>query len=216
MRLPCVIGYNQLEFRVLNADDQLFFSGYKRLDLHVAELLKNLVNSHPNVRNEIQELLPVIEALTCLLGVYAQQAIFKTTTVISELDFQSKVLPDLRLKLGQDVKEGIKQAGGSTDICYRGVIIELKVERHNGDRQRICQKYTKQSTQYQGIESRQVSTVLVLDLTPKELPPGDIKNDILLVDVPTHGGDDTTKKYPSKAFVFIVNGNIKNPSDYSK
>ena len=41
------------------------------------------------------------------------------------------------------------------------------------------------------------------------------KNDILLLDVPTHGGPELDKNYPSKAFLFVVNGNVRNPSSYS-
>lgn len=210
-----VIGYTQLEFRVVDSNNQLFFSGYSRLDLHVAQLVRDLLHNNPTVRDEMTELIPVIESLTCLLGVYAQGAIFRETVSMMESEFQKEVLRDLRLRLGQNVKEHTAQAGGFTDICYLGVIIELKVERNNGNREHICHKYTKQSTQYEGVESRQVSIVLVLDLTLKKNPPGDLRNDIFLVDVPTHGGDDDTKKYPSKSFVFIVNGNIKKPSDYS-
>ena len=211
-----IIGCNQFEFRVDDPSNPLSNSGYSRLDLHVAQLLRNLLHNNPNIQDEMEELLPVLESLTCLLGSYAQGAVFKETATMREATFQKEILRDLRLKLGQDVKEHTGQSGGFVDICYRGVIIELKVERTNGDRQHICQTYTKQSTQYEGVESRQVSIVLVLDLTSKDNPLGDNRDNIFLVDVPTHGGDNTTKKYPSKAFVFIVNGNIKSPSDYSK
>ena len=91
----------------------------------------------------------------------------------------------------------------------------MKVESGTGDRARIAAKYTAQPTQYAGSEARQVAIALVLDLTKKVRPPGDIRNDILLVDVPTHGGSDVGKPYPSKAFVFVVNGNTRNPSSYS-
>ena len=57
--------------------------------------------------------------------------------------------------------------------------------------------------------------IVVLDLTQKQSPPGDIRNDILLVDVPTHGGPERDKPYPSKAFVLVLNGNVRNPSSYS-
>lgn len=210
-----VIGYNQLEFRIVDPPSQGFLSGYRRLDKHVVQLLENLLKDTPSAHDELPELLPVLEALTRLLGTYAQGAIFKENVTLSEAEFQSTVVRDLRLILGQDVEEHPSQAGGITDIRYRGVILELKVEKTNGNRQRICQKYTRQSTQYEGIEARQVSIVLVLDLTRKENPTGDIRNDILLVDVSSHGGDNLTKKYSSKAFVFVVNGNIKKPSDYS-
>lgn len=211
-----VIGHNQLDFRVVDEKNCDLMSGYRRLDAHVVELLEKLRKEHPGVRGELPDLMRVLEALSSLLGAYAQGAIYKDARDISETTFQKDVLRDMRVKLGGDVQEHPNQAGGITDIRYRGIIIELKVEREDGDRKHICEKYTKQSTQYEGVEGRQVSVVLVLDLTPKHLPPGDIRNDILLVHVPTHGEHDGKSAFPSKAFVFIVNGNLKSPSEYSK
>jgi hypothetical protein len=147
---------------------------------------------------------------------YFQNAIWKGKDDISEADFQEKVLQDLRLILGQDVQEHTAQAGGSTDIRYCGVIVELKVEKKNSDRKHMAQKYSSQVTQYAGVEARQVSILLVLDLTEKLKPTGDIRDDIFLQDVETHGGDDSVKKFPSKVFVFVINGNMKSPSHYSK
>ena len=114
------------------------------------------------------------------------------------------------------MQEHPQQAGGITDIRFRGVIVELKVENENGERERMARKYTRQVTQYAGVEARQVSVLLILDLTEKVNPPGDIRNDILLYNVPTHGTTDVPPKFPSKAFVFVVNGNTRNPSSYSR
>lgn len=209
------IGHDQLEFWIVD-EKSSFMSGRPLLDQHIAQLLQKLVKESPAIRDELPNLIPVLEALTRLLGTYAQGSVFKRDTKVSERDFQADVLRDLRFILGQDVQEHPSQAGGYTDIYYHGVVIELKVEEKNGDRTYICQRYTQQPTQYEGVEARQVSTLLVLDLTSKREPPGDIRNDILLVDVPTHGGEDENKRYASKAFVFIVNGNTENPSHYSK
>ena len=38
----------------------------------------------------------------------------------------------------------------------------------------------------------------------------------MLTDVETHGGEREAKKFPSKAFVFVINGNMKSPSAYSR
>jgi hypothetical protein len=211
-----VIGHNQLDFRVVSPDGTGMMSGYRRLDQHLVALVNRLLESNPEVRGELTELVPVFDALTCLLGVYAQGAVFKKTRTLKEGEFQSAVIRDMRLRLGEEVQEHPSQAGGNTDVRYRGVVIELKVERNNGDRKHIAQKYAPQSIQYESVEARQVSVVMVLDLTAKDDPPGDIRNDVLLVDVPTHGGSDSTKPHPSKAFIFVVNGNIRDPSDYSK
>ena len=121
------------------------------------------------------------------------------------------------LKLGaKQVQEHTAQAGGFTDIRYRGLIVELKVEKENGDRAHLAQKYTRQPAQYAGVEARQVSVLLVLDLTEKTNPPGSTLNDISLVDAATHGASGGHLKFPSKAFMFVVNGNTKNPSSYSR
>jgi len=158
----------------------------------------------------------MLEALNRLRAIYAQEAIWKGQNNVPESDFQQTVTRDLRLILGQDVQEHPSQAGGNTDIRYRGVIVELKVEKKNGNRDHIAKKYTEQTVQYAGVEGRQISILLVLDLTEKDKPSGDIREDIFLKDVETHGGIDTDKKFPSKTFIFVINGNMKKPSDYSR
>jgi hypothetical protein len=211
-----VIGHHALRLRVVDENQHPLMSGNRRLDRHTEELLMKVLKECPGVRDELPDLFPMLQALGRLLATYAQEAVFKGRSDVSEAEFHRTVLRDLRFQLGQDVQEHPGQAGGITDIRYRGVIVELKVEKTNGDRQSICKSYTAQSAQYAGVEARQTSVVLVLDVTKKLLPPGDIRNDILLTDVATHGGDDSSKRFPSKAFIFVVNGNVKSPSSYSR
>ncbi|MYC13563.1 MAG: hypothetical protein F4Y39_07525 [Gemmatimonadetes bacterium] len=210
-----VIGHNELRLRVVNEDLHPLMTGNRQLDQHIAELVTKLLSDHPKVKDELPDLLKMLQALARLLATYAQEAIYKGESDVPESEFQKTVLRDLRNQLGQ-VQEHPSQAGGVTDIRYRGVIVELKVERENGDREYISNKYTAQATQYAGVETRQISILLVLDLTTKEKPPGDIRNDIILTDVETHGGDDRAKEFPSKTFVFVINGNMKSPSTYSR
>ena len=211
-----VIGVHDLRFKVLDDEKWPKSRGNGPQDKHILELVTKLCYDCPNVREELPDLWSMLDALTDLLATYAQEAVFKGNSDVTEREFHATVLRDLRFKLGQEVQEHTSQAGGFTDIRYRGVIVELKVEKRDSDRQNIAKKYTAQPTQYASVEARQVSVLLVLDLTTKEKPPGDIRNDIILTDVETHGGDDSVKKYPSKAFVFVINGNMKSPSDYSR
>jgi hypothetical protein len=215
MEVP-VIGHNELRLRIGSEDRYPFLTGNRILDRHIEELVTKLLSDCPKVRDELRELLDILQALTRLLTTYAQEAIYKGRRDVTESEFQATVLRDLRFLLGQEVQEHPKQAGGIPDVRYRGVIVELKVEKENGDREHISKKYAAQSVQYTGVEARQVSILLVLDLTSKDKPPGDIRNDILLTAVETHGGNDGTKKFPSKTFVFVINGNMKSPSTYSQ
>lgn len=211
-----IIGHDEIRVRVVKPEGHPLMGGNRRLDRHIEELVVKLVKECPSIKSEIGDLVPMLQALNLLLATYAQEAIFKGRNNVLESEFHATVLHDLRIQLGQDVQNHPNQAGGIGDVRFRGLIVELKVERDNGDRQKICRKYAAQPTQYAGVEARQVSILLVLDLTEKVSPPGDIRNDVLLVDVPAHGGRDATKTHPSKAFVFVVNGNVKSPSDYSK
>jgi hypothetical protein len=211
-----VIGHNELRLRVVDEDRHPLMTGNRRLDRHIEELATKLISDCPRARDELPDLLEMLQALTRLRATYAQEAIWQGRSDVSESEFHIMVLRDLRNILGQDVQEHPSQAGGITDIKYRGVIIELKVEMENGNREHITKKYTAQLVQYAGVEARQVSILLVLDLTSKDKPPGDIRNDIFLTDVETHGGNDEGKEFPSKAFVFVINGNMKSPSTYSR
>ena len=215
MEIP-VIGHNELRLRIVDEDKHPLMTGNRRLDRHIEELVIKLFSDCPKVRDELADLLNMLQAITGLLATYAQEAVYKGRSDVSESEFQTIVLRDLRNRLGQDVQEHPNQAGGITDIRYRGVIVELKVEKENGDRKHISKKYAGQAVQYASVEARQVSILLVLDLTSKDNPPSDIRNDIILTDVETHGGDDRAKEFPSKAFVFVINGNMKNPSTYSR
>ncbi len=211
-----VIGHNELRLRVVSEGRSPLMTGNRILDRHIVELVTRLISACPRVRDELHDLLDMLQALTRLLATFAQEAIYKGRSSVAEKEFQKTVLRGLRMVLGQDVQEHPRQAGGIPDVRFRGVIVELKVEKENGDRKHISKKYTAQPTQYAGVEARQVSILLVLDLSSKEKPPGDIRNDVLLTDVETHGGDDVSKGFPSKAFVFVINGNMKSPSSYSR
>ena len=211
-----IIGYHEIRLRVVSQDRYPRMGSSQRMDRHIEELVVKLLSDCPHVADEMDDLLPMLQALNRLLTTYAQHAIYKGVSKLLEKEFHATVLRDLAIQLGSDVQNHPNQAGGIGDIRYRGVNVELKVEEDNGDRKWLSQKFTLQATQYEGVEARQVSILLVLDLTAKDSPPGDLRNDVLLVDVPTHGGPDDDKNYPSKAFVFVINGNVKSPSEYSR
>ena len=212
-----VIGHNELRIKVVDSPNWLPSTGGRPMDQHIIRLLEELIREYPSIQGEMTELYPLIEALVRVCATYAQEAAFKGRNDVSEKEFQQTVLRDLRFSLGaSDVQEHPKQAGGIPDIRFRGVIVELKVEDEDGDRSHLAAKYAPQATQYAGAEARQVSILLVLDLTEKANPPGDIRNDIFVADVHTHGTDDAEPPFPAKALIFVVNGNTRNPSSYSR
>jgi len=158
-----VIGHHSLQFRVGDMSRLAVASGYRRMDARVLELLQALERSTPLASSELPELIPVLETLASFLGVYSQRGVFKGSGKVTEKEFQEHVVDFMRMKLGEEVQEHGHQAGGITDVRYRGVIVELKIEKDTGDRTAICEKYTAQPTQYGGSEARQISLLLVLN-----------------------------------------------------
>jgi hypothetical protein len=211
-----IVGHNHLNFRVRGDSSFPYLTGQRHVDAHVEDLLNRLVAKYPAVRAELDGLVPLLRALTLAHLHFAKSAVFKDASRVRESEFQRELLSVLRIALGPDVEEHTNQAGGITDIKYRGVIAELKVESSNGDRQAIAASYSGQTTQYQGVEGRQVGVAVILDVTEKVAPPGDVRNDILLCEVATHGNATGSSAYPSFVFVFVINGNTRSPSSYSR
>jgi len=132
-----------------------------------------------------------------------------------ESQLQAEILRFLDAKYPGEAVEHSDVAGGETDVVFRGMKIELKVERETSDRDRIAEKYAKQVGQYSAGSFRLLSAIVVLDLTSKRAaPPADVRNDIRVVDIPTHGLEGRPR-YPSKAWIFVVAGNLERPSAYS-
>ena len=135
---------------------------------------------------------------------------------MSESQFQQEILHRLRARLGEDVTEAPRQGGGPTDIKYRSVTIELKVEGKISDRRKIVEKYFSQITQYSSADGAQLGILCILDLTTKELPSATPKNQISLETPPLHGFPNNSAPFPTKIAALFVDGNLKLPSEYSR
>ena len=100
-----VIGHNELRLKIVDEVSHPLMTGNRRLDRHVTELVSTLISDCPDVQAELPSLFRMLHALTGLLATYAQEAIFKGRSDVSESEFQTKVTGDLRRQLGQDVQE---------------------------------------------------------------------------------------------------------------
>ena len=145
MEIP-VIGHNELRVKVVDTPGWLPTTERTPLHQRIVELIEALIAEHPSVQQELPDLFPVLQALSRICAVYAQEAAFKGLTNVSVREFQQKVVHDLRMSLDpSEVQEHSQQAGGITDIRFRGVIVELKVEDENGERSYLAQKIAPRS-----------------------------------------------------------------------
>lgn len=97
---------------------------------------------------------------------------FPEGTNPSEREFQAELLKRVAMaqELGGRVQEHAWQGGGPTDLAHDGVIAELKVERRMPATLERATDYMAQATQYASAGQRQLSILVVLDMTPKQAP----------------------------------------------
>lgn len=212
-KLATIIGYHRLRARVRDpAADPL--SMYPSLDPVLADIVEE-VRTLPGVTEEhFTDFVRALGSVGDFMGNAANEAAYKTGQKISEAEFQKQLLHDMRLQLGPEVQEHPHQAGGSTDIQYRTVTIELKVEDKISDRKKIFERYEKQAVQYGSGLGSQLGILCILDLTEKEVPPAPPQNGIKLLSPPVHGYPQDDAPYPARLAALVIDGNLRTPSSY--
>ena len=112
------------------------------------------------------------------------------------------------------VQRGNRAAGGFLDILHDRINAELKVTRQTAVTVETSHKYLGQPVDYAADTGSQLSILVVLDMTRKQLPPGVLENYLGWMKPALIGLDDP--RYPSLVGVIIINGNLTVPSGYSR
>ncbi len=216
VKTTTIIGYHKLLVRISDTSRVPSLSKYRALDYRLVEIVDQI-----RTLNGIQEqhLSDFIEALTSVLnyaGVCAQTAVYSAKTNVHEDDFQRNLLIHLRSQLGEDVLEAPKQSGGITDIKYKSIVVELKVEKTQSDREKLYKLYENQPVQYASGSGAQLSILCVLDLSPKVNPPAPPQNSVKLLDPLVHGFAKGKCPYPVRVAAVVIDGNLQLPSSYSR
>ncbi len=211
-----IVGYRHLPVRVSDPSRTPLLSKYRSIDARNAEIIEEISGSLPGLdQQHLTDFIELLGAVTNHLGRNLQRPIYKEGTVISEAEFQTRLLEDLRMQLGEEVQEAPRQGGGPSDIRYRSITLELKVENKIKNRTRMINKYVAQPTQYSSASGAQLGILCILDQTSKDEPPASPQNNIVLVTPPVHGFEDGAVPFPTKIAAVIIDGNLRLPSDYS-
>lgn len=212
-----IIGYRELKARVRSKGQEPLLTGYSSLDHRVADIIHEIDESMENLSSSHQE--DFIEALRHVAryqGLRAQGGTYREGDTIQESDFQEDLLDHMRRLLGAEVEEAPKQGGGITDIQYRSITIELKVEKDISERSKLVEKYSGQPTQYSSSVGSTLGITCILDLTEKEKPPASLENEIQLTEPELHGYSEEDPPNPSKIAMVFINGNLPLPSEHSQ
>ena len=141
---------------------------------------------------------------------------FQKGTRVTEAQFHDEL--EKRLRTDRELCGRLTRrdavAGGFDDLLHDDVIAELKVERNKPVTVETSVQYIGQPTQYGVGRGSQLSVLIVLDHSPKEVPPGVLENYIGWVQPRLHGLDDAA--YPSRVGVLIINTNLPVPSAWSR
>lgn len=211
-----IVGYDQLRVRISDRTKVPILSRYKSIDSKILEIMNEIRQTIPKIDpGHLDDFLTALGAIANFMGVSLQEATYREGCVIHEKHFQRDLLRHMRLALGDEVKEAPKQGGGPTDIQYRTITIELKVEKNINDHTVLAKKYLAQPAQYSSAGGAQLGIVCILDLTEKNNPPANPQNNITLETPQLHGFEGREAQYPTKLAVVIIDGNLKLPSDYS-
>ncbi len=217
IRIPAtIVGYRHLPVKVSDPSRTWLLSKYRSIDARCAEVVEEIIGSCPNLSPQhLDDFIELLGAVTNHMGRNLQRPLYKQGALINEAEFQTRMLEDLRIQLGEEVQEATRQGGGPLDIRYRSVTLELKVEDTTKDRQRIVKKYVSQPTQYSSASGSQLGIVCVLDQTYKNEPPASPQNNLIVTTPPVHGFEDSASPYPTKMIFVIIDGNLRSPSDYT-
>ncbi len=133
----------------------------------------------------------------------------------TEGDFQREMCKRLKMTsaLGGRVIEHSWQGGGATDLVHDGVVAELKIAKDRPVTAETAIAYLGQTTQYASGGGRQLSILVILDMTRRDAPPGVLANDILLLEPRLSGLSDPA--FPSRVAAVILRGNLPVPGKWS-
>lgn len=211
-----VIGYHKLRARITDPKQFPHLSKYRVLDLRLSEIFEQLRELPGLAPQHLEDFVIIMGAVANYLGVCAQTALYRAGKPIPEKTFQKQMLVHLRTQFGEEVHEAPKKGAGITDIVFRSVTIELKVETTVADRAKMVAAYENQTTQYSSSTGAQLGILCVLDLTEKDAPPAPTQNNLIVMTPKLHGFGDKPAPSPSRVVAAIIDGNLRQPSSYSR
>jgi len=214
-------------------EERITVAGYRRLRLRPFDPSKDKLTEHEQTDARLLAMFDTladpgfdtedVRAFCRLFGACVRAAqsimfdkVFRRGTRVSETMFHKEL--EARLKtdpeLGGRLTRRDAVAGGFDDLLHDEVIAELKVARSKAITINDCATYLGQPTQYGIDRGSQLSVLVVLDHSPKHIPPGVIENYVGWLKPKLHGLHDP--RYPSLVGVLIINTNLPVPSAWSR
>jgi hypothetical protein len=207
-RQVAIIGHRQLRLEGTDIASKPL-TGFSNVDRHLLGL-RDRLRSFPGLNPaDIANTMIVL----CGLGNIAAQALKQGTFLAgtSERVFQEKATELLRnrAEIGENLQGHQEAAGGITDLTFRDVPIELKVENDKVLYPKDFQKYFDQTAAYALGLGKRIGVLAVLETSEKAAPVGSPEDDIEFF---VHQVGQSA----IAMVVVVVRGGFPKPSAYSK
>ncbi|EOG8149822.1 MULTISPECIES: hypothetical protein [Enterobacteriaceae] len=207
-RNVAIIGHRRL---LLEGSDsaQHPLTGFSNVDRHLIKI-RNKLRAFPGLHSDdIANAMVILGGLGNVAAQSLKASLFSAGT--SEQNFQSKIAEMLRSRsdIGEYLQGHPEAAGGITDLTFKDIPVELKVENNRVLFPKDFQKYFDQTAAYAIGLGKRIGILSVLESSSKSAPVGVIEDDIEVFIHPTG-------QTQIAIVVVIIRGGFPKPSSYSR
>ncbi|MDD4469049.1 MAG: hypothetical protein EOM59_13230 [Clostridia bacterium] len=182
------------------------FSNVDRHLLHVRDKLRTFPGLHSD---DVANTMIVLGGLGNIAAQALKGGLFEAGMSESAFQHEATKMLRTRIDIGENLESHLEAAGGFTDLTFRDIPIELKIENSKVLSPKDCTKFFNQTAAYAIGLGKRIGVLSVLEASPKSAPVGIIEDDI---EVFAHQID----KSLIVIVVVIVRGGFPKPSSYSR
>lgn len=203
-----IVGHRRL---LLEGSDVVSnpLSGFSNVDRHLLSI-RDKLRTFPGLNSDdVANTMILLGGLGNIAAQALKGGLFEAG--MSETQFQIKATERLRNRsdIGEHLQGHPEAAGGITDLTFRDIPIELKVENSKVLFPKDFSKFFNQTAAYAIGLGKRIGVLSVLETSPKSAPVGIIEDDI---EVFVH----QTGQSPIIIVVVVVRGGFPKPSSYSR
>ena len=185
-------------------------TGFSHVDQHLLKI-RNRMREFPGLSSDdIANAMTVLEGLGNITAQALKGGTFEAN--MFEKQFQTKLSELLRNRseIGEFLESHLEASGGITDLTFKGIPIELKIEKSKVLFAKDFTNYFNQTASYSIALGKKVGILSVLECTEKKATPvGVVEDDI---DFFIH----QTGQSVVAIIVVVIRGGLPKPSSYSR
>ncbi|KXS31619.1 MAG: Uncharacterized protein AWT59_2253 [Candidatus Gallionella acididurans] len=203
-----VVGHRTLRIESIDLQKSPM-TGYLAMDKKLLKLRDSLRENRLIAEADLKSSLH----LMTVLGNLAYRALNDDLYpgVRDEAEFQRDIRAELRRtpSIASELEEHPRTSGGITDLSFRGIRIELKVESKKRITLNDCSRFIGQTASYVIATGKRIGILCVLDCKPKNSPASPAEENFEILRHPTKEGEICI-------VTLIIQGNLPIPSSLSR